>query len=107
MESKKIAFIRQNSDPIAMHLQLAEEAVELSNALIKYVRVIEGVNPTPVTYEEAKAKVLEEFTDLCLVADVIRLEPNKGIRDYKTDRWCNRLAEHKDIPLPNWDEEEK
>ena len=40
-------------------VQLTEEASELSKAAAKMVRVIRGVNPTPVKYDEALAALLD------------------------------------------------
>lgn len=44
--------------------QLAEEAGELASAANKMIRIIDGVNPTPVTPEAGWKKLLEESADV-------------------------------------------
>ena len=73
--------------------QLAEEATELAHAALKASRILRGENPTPVTLHEAESMVIEEWTDLCLVADVIGLNLDEDIYDAKLNRWTARLNE--------------
>lgn len=73
--------------------QLAEEATELAHAALKASRIMRGENPTPVTLHEAESMVIEEWTDLCLVADVIGLNLDEDIYDGKLNRWEHRLSE--------------
>jgi hypothetical protein len=75
--------------------QLAEEATELAHAALKASRIMRGENPTPVTPHEAESMVIEEWTDLCLVADVIGLNLDEDIYDAKLKRWQSRLSEVK------------
>ena len=73
--------------------QLAEEATELAHAALKASRIMRGENPTPVNIREAESKLIEEWTDLCLVADVIGLNLDEDIYDAKLNRWTARLNE--------------
>ena len=73
--------------------QLAEEATELAHAALKASRILRADNPTPVTLHEAESMVIEEWTDLCLVADVIGLNLDEDIYDAKLNRWTARLNE--------------
>lgn len=75
--------------------QLAEEATELAHAALKASRILRAENPTPVTPHEAESMVIEEWTDLCLVADVIGLNMDEDIYDAKLKRWQSRLSEVK------------
>lgn len=71
--------------------QLAEEATELAHAALKTSRIMRGENPTSVNIRDAERKLVEEWTDLCLVADVIGLSLDEDIYDGKTQRWISRL----------------
>lgn len=50
--------------------QLAEEAAELAQAALKYRRALDGVNPTPVTLDQAYDNLNEEVSDVltCLAS---------------------------------------
>lgn len=76
--------------------QLAEEATELAQAALKYRRVITGINPTPVSKEEALEHLREEIADvdLCLViaGDLCEEADNELFRmEAKQARWIERL----------------
>ena len=79
--------------------QLAEESNEMGKAALKLRRARTGVNPTPVTEEEAMEKLLEEIADvsLCLealgVSDPIALLRITQIKNKKILRWIKRLEE--------------
>ena len=73
--------------------QLAEEATELAHAALKASRILRAENPTQVTLHEAESMAIEEWTDLCLVADVIGLNLDEDIYDAKLNRWTARLNE--------------
>lgn len=73
--------------------QLAEEATELAHAALKASRIMRGENPTPVNIMDAERKLVEEWTDLCLVADVMGLNLDEDIYDGKLNRWTARLNE--------------
>lgn len=83
-----------NRTPIAaLYEQLAEEASELSAAALKLARIVRGENPTPMKKELAEANVVEEFTDLKVIADVIALHTDKEVYFDKLIRWHERVQE--------------
>lgn len=77
--------------------QLAEEAVELAKAGLKLRRAIDGTNPTPVTYEDARENLIEEYADvICCMNIILNLEDFEQIQNIserKMHRWKNRLFE--------------
>lgn len=74
--------------------QLAEEAAELSQAVLKVARVIRGENPTPVGYCEAVDNLKEEVADVrnCLkvLSDDFDLITDAE-EAAKLNRWLDRL----------------
>lgn len=76
--------------------QLAEECAELGQAALKYRRVLDGTNPTPVGETEAFGNLYEEAEDVigCLVA-LGMADVDARIGDYvdpaKFERWVGRL----------------
>lgn len=78
---------------------LAEEAAELGHAALKLRRVLDGTNPTPVTFTEAAGKLQEEVADVMLCISVMdyAFEANDDtahdIQDRKLRRWADRLRE--------------
>ena len=78
-------------------VQLTEEASELSKAAAKMVRVIRGVNPTPVKYEDALESLLEETADVQVVlGEVLNMDDWERVavlRPEKLSRWISRLEE--------------
>lgn len=77
----------------SLYEQLAEECVELAHACQKKARKLRGENPTPLTMSEIDDAVVEEFTDVTLVARLIDLDVDLRLYWDKYDRWCNRLKE--------------
>ncbi len=78
----------------ALYMQLAEECCELGQASAKAARILKGENWTPVEYEECKASIIEEYTDVCLVADILGLSVDYNQYKDKNNRWKKRLDEH-------------
>lgn len=84
------------SDPELL-AQLAEEAAELSQAALKMRRVIDGTNPTPVTFQEAHNNLLEEISDVetCVAALLYNtptaVQVRAELRAVKLERWAERL----------------
>jgi hypothetical protein len=73
--------------------QLAEEAVELAHAALKVARIVRGENPTPKHYGEAVDKCYEEFTDLQIMADELKVQPVPWIMAQKIERFWKRIDE--------------
>jgi NTP pyrophosphatase (non-canonical NTP hydrolase) len=74
----------------AMLEQLAEEAAELAQAALKLARIERGENPTPVTKREAKAHLIEEFTDVETCAKELSLSADPDIEAMKIKRFYDR-----------------
>lgn len=78
--------------------QLSEEAAELSQAALKLRRALTGVNPTPVSYPDAREKLLEEYGDvLNSMEEIITPTENEyaiKLRMRKRKRWVERLEAH-------------
>lgn len=74
-------------------IQLAEEAAELSQAAIKFVRVLRG--ETPVSKDEALENLTEELADVsvCMtsVNDLVPLSEVAEIIADKVQRWEDRI----------------
>ena len=79
----------------AVYELLAEECAELAKAALKYARILRGENPTPVTLDDALKNVVEEYTDLQLVAGDLNLHIDWDIMNEKYERWARRLKEAK------------
>ena len=77
----------------AVYESLAEECSELAKAAQKMARALRKENPTPVTEEEAKKMVDEEFTDVFSVAIALDLRPDVEISQAKWDRLLSRIEE--------------
>lgn len=74
--------------------QLAEEAAELAQAANKMARVLRGTNPANIDEREAIERVIEEYTDVHVVAkNILELQVDGLQADYKIDRWAKRLEE--------------
>lgn len=71
--------------------QMAEEAAELAQAALKLRRVIDGTNPTPVTYQEAWENLIEELGDVKTCALVLNVAPDEAAIKKKVERWKKRL----------------
>lgn len=91
-------YIRENIPQEALLEMLAEEATELAKAALKLARILRAENPTPVSSEQATSDLLEEFTDVLLVSDILRLQNYPAMSEMKIDRWKRRIKTCKDDP---------
>lgn len=87
--------IKQHLPQDELLAQLAEEAAELSQAALKLRRALTGINPTPVTVDEARKSLVEEAADVYNVLGLLLdAEDNAEIYEIirrKKARWLNRL----------------
>ena len=87
--------IKQHIPQDELLAQLAEEAAEISQAALKLRRALTGLNPTPVTAEEARANLVEEIADILNVSDLLlEIDDVDEIYDIvqrKRERWLKRL----------------
>ena len=74
---------------------LAEEAAELAQAALKLRRVFNGVNPTPVSEEQAMERLYEEIADVKLYVSLLDMNPQfiSDLMNHKLSRWRDRLEE--------------
>ena len=89
--SSEIEYIAKNLDDSDLFLQLAEEAAELSQACLKYVRAYRGNNPTKDSEEVYLKNILEELTDVRVSADVLNIEEDIDTYINKIHRWADRI----------------
>ena len=97
-----IEYIQEVLPPEELLAQLCEETIELGHAALKMRRVLDGRNPTPVTYPEALEKLEEEVADVMLVLLSLYIDynaPEYGARmAAKLERWAGRLREMEEGP---------
>ena len=86
----KIKQIEKLVTEAARYEQLAEECSELAQASLKMARILRGENKTPVTIDEAKKNIREEYTDVKLCTDALSIYPSYDIYNSKLDRWIER-----------------
>ena len=77
----------------ALYAMLAEEAAELAHAACKAFRYTEGSNPTPLTSDDIYDMLIEEFSDVALIADILGIHPDEDIMQAKMQRWEERLSD--------------
>lgn len=90
-ELSKNAFIGAMVPKAALYEQLAEESSELAQACLKKARKLRSENYTPKTMDEIDANLIEEYTDVILSAEVCDLYFDEQLKDYKLNRWVERL----------------
>ena len=87
--------IKQHIPQDELLTQLAEESAELSQAALKLRRALTGINPTPVTVDEARKSLVEEAADvynvLGLLLDAADNAEIYSIIRRKKARWLKRL----------------
>lgn len=92
-----VDIIRERLDQPELLTQLAEEAAELGKAALKLRRVYTGVNPTPVTGQEAFENLLEELADVYVCISALGLDTCMNLSQVqrtmlmKMERWAGRL----------------
>lgn len=72
-----------------LYEQLAEELTECAKEALKAARILRGENPTPETYERARARFENELCDVMNVLDVMKEFPCGD--ESKIIRWAMRL----------------
>lgn len=82
--------------------QIAEKASELSQAALKYRRVLDGTNPTPISGDEAYCNLYEELADILTAFDALEMPVElwektcPPICKKKAERWRSRIEETQD-----------
>lgn len=90
MESARA--IKNSLSEASLYEQLAEECCELAHACQKKARKLRGENPTPMEMADIDANVVEEYTDVQLVAGLLNLDVDILMYWDKYDRWRERLS---------------
>ena len=85
--------IRESVPAAALYEQLAEECVELAQAVLKMARHLRNENPTPMTEEHIKHNLIEEASDAHLVSRILDIKPDLHIVTAKLARWYDRLID--------------
>ncbi|MDO4460734.1 MAG: hypothetical protein Q4C42_11775 [Clostridia bacterium] len=96
MSNEIITRIREKTSYRSFLDLLEEEAAELIKASCKVKRAaFESDNPTPIEFAEARANLIEEAEDVCIVLMALGILPKrKEIRNHpKWERWDRRLKE--------------
>lgn len=98
--TRDIEYINDRLNTRDLLEALAEEAAELSQAALKQIRAYKmhgAKNVTPVTPEMARVNVLEEFSDVALIAAILGIFTGRNranieeIELVKLRRWVGRL----------------
>lgn len=99
MRRDPIEVIREKLPVGELLCQLAEEANEMGKAALKLRRAITGINPTPVTVQEAYDNLLEEIGDVNNSLEALgydgsldRVRASLAANE-KLHRWADRLEE--------------
>jgi NTP pyrophosphatase (non-canonical NTP hydrolase) len=88
--SEDVRIIKSKIPEPAKYEQMAEECVELAQALLKKARKLRGENFTPKSMNEIDDDINEEFNDVMLCAIVLDLSPSNDILTRKLSRWVER-----------------
>lgn len=95
-----LRYITENISRSEILAQLAEEASELSQTALKMRRAEDGSNPTPMSTNNGRLALLQEWAGVNLCAMVLS-ETGLDLGTYETqviieskaNRWANRLSE--------------
>ena len=91
-EMDEIIIQKTKSADLLKHL--AQECCELAAAIMKYVQVLEGTDPTPVSRREASGEMMDEAADLINYIRVLDWDEKTKLRPFQnTRRWMVRLED--------------
>lgn len=88
----RVNFIKGALSEASLYEQLAEECVELAHACQKKARKLRDENPTPMKTDEIDKNVVEEYTDVRLVAHLLNIDVDAQLYWEKSERWTERLS---------------
>lgn len=92
-KERNAEIIREKVPINEIYMELAEEASELSQAALKMCRIGSQTNPTPKSREEAYANLIEEFTDVINIANLLDIPFDFKESARKLERWVSRIEE--------------
>lgn len=85
-------YVHDNLDRKEIIMQLAEEASELSQACLKYIRALDGKNPfTEFDPEFYMDRIIERYSCVLNAAETARIYIDYEIVVNKAERWVERL----------------
>lgn len=85
-------YVHDNLDRKEIIMQLAEEASELSQSCLKYIRALDGKNPfTEFDPEFYMDRIIEEYSCVLNAAETARIYIDYEIVVNKAERWVKRL----------------
>ncbi len=86
-------MVLRNVNPVALWMQLAEEATEVAHAALKVARILDGSNPTPCSLSEKENAVAREMDDLWNLVGILGIQLNEQYQEEKMQRWASRIEE--------------
>lgn len=85
-------YVHDNLDRKEIIMQLAEEASELSQSCLKYIRALDGKNPfTEFDPEFYMDRIIEKYSCVLNAAETARIYIDYEIVVNKAERWAERL----------------
>lgn len=90
-------YVHDNLDRKEIIMQLAEEASELSQTCLKYIRALDGKNPfTEFDPEFYMDLIIERYSCVLNAAEAARIWADFETMLIKAERWADRLKELKE-----------
>ena len=97
VRNKLVKYVTDHTPQTEILALIAEEASELTHAALKFRRVLDATNPTPVTAEDACDALVEEIADVLLLicpdGDKELSAKIREIQDRKLRRWADRIVQ--------------
>lgn len=85
-------YVHSKLDRRVLIMQLAEEASELSQSCLKYIRALDGKNPfTEFDPEFYMDRIIERYSCVLNAAETARIYIDYEIVVNKAERWADRL----------------
>ena len=85
-------YVHDNLDRKEIIMQLAEEASELSQSCLKYIRALDGKNPfTEFDPEFYMDRIIERYSCVLNAAETARIWIDYETVVSKAERWADRL----------------
>lgn len=85
-------YVHDNLDRKEIIMQLAEEASELSQSCLKYIRALDGKNPfTEFDPEFYMDRIIEKYSCVLNTAEAARIWVDFETMLIKAERWADRL----------------
>lgn len=85
-------YVHDNLDRKEIIMQLAEEASELSQTCLKYIRALDGKNPfTEFDPEFYMDRIIERYSCVLNAAEAARIWADFDTMLIKAERWADRL----------------